>query len=57
MHPIKERRLLDRRRFLTSTAGGIGAAALATMLREDGAAAAVTRVRTAARRVTAVPRG
>src|SRR4051794_652249 len=39
MNPIRECRCLNRRQFLTSTAGGIGAAALMTLLREDMARA------------------
>lgn len=41
-HPIHEHVCLNRRQFLTSTAGGIGFAALATLLREDGAFGMVT---------------
>ena len=37
MNPIRERMLLERRAFLTSCAGGIGGAALLTLLRESGA--------------------
>src|SRR5262245_34480858 len=40
MHPLDERHLLDRRRFLTSTANGVGLLALASLLSEDGRAAA-----------------
>ena len=36
MHPQLESRLRDRRAFMTSCAGGIGAAALTTLLGNDG---------------------
>jgi hypothetical protein len=39
MNPIRERIHLDRRRFLTSAASGIGGAALLALLRESGALA------------------
>src|SRR5262245_34938489 len=41
MHPVQERLLLTRRHFLTSAAGGIGGVALASLLNESGARAAV----------------
>jgi hypothetical protein len=37
MNPLRERRCMDRRHFLTSAASGIGGAALLTLLRESGA--------------------
>jgi hypothetical protein len=40
MHPIHEHLHLSRRRFLTSTASGVGLAALASLLRDDGLLAA-----------------
>jgi hypothetical protein len=40
MHPLRERLLLERRRFLTSSACGIGGAALLAMLRQSGIARA-----------------
>jgi uncharacterized protein (DUF1501 family) len=40
MDPVDECRCLDRRQFLTSTASGIGLAALLTLLREDRVLAA-----------------
>jgi uncharacterized protein (DUF1501 family) len=43
MHPIQECLCLGRRQFLTGTAGGIGLAALASMLREDRVLAAATQ--------------
>jgi len=39
MNPLRECHCFNRRQFLTSTAGGIGAAALMTLLREDMARA------------------
>src|SRR5882672_2488175 len=44
MHPIHECNCLSRRELLTGTAGGIGLAALLSMLQEDGALAAVPGV-------------
>src|SRR5262245_27899580 len=41
MHPVQERLLLARRHFLTSAAGGIGGVALASLLNQNGARAAV----------------
>jgi Protein of unknown function (DUF1501) len=41
MHPIHECNYLSRRKLLTSAAGGIGLAALLTLLKEDGVLAAV----------------
>src|SRR5262245_11440437 len=42
MDPIRECLCLGRRQFLTGTAGGIGAAALVTLLKEDRLLAAAT---------------
>src|SRR5262249_40942507 len=36
MHPEQEQAWKSRRQFLTSTASGLGAAALASLLRDDG---------------------
>src|SRR4051794_14713107 len=36
MHPVHEYLLQSRRRFLTSSAGGVGLLALASMLKENG---------------------
>src|SRR5258708_18400316 len=44
MDPIRECRCLTRRNFLTSAAGGIGAAALYSLLREEPALAAMGQV-------------
>ncbi len=46
MHPILERQCLRRRQFLTSAASGLGAAALLTLLKEDGVLAAVPEAQT-----------
>ncbi|HMJ56106.1 MAG TPA: DUF1501 domain-containing protein [Polyangiaceae bacterium] len=43
MNPLRERLHLDRRRFLTSAAGGIGGVALLALLRESGALALPAR--------------
>jgi hypothetical protein len=43
MNPIRERLLLERRRFLTSCAGGIGGAALLSLLGESGMVGASPR--------------
>jgi hypothetical protein len=44
MNPIRERLLLERRKFLTSCAGGIGGAALLSLLSENGAVGAAPRL-------------